>query len=354
MSSSKKVPGCSVRKLFIYNLKELPILQLDEKTNKKIQPLDIISFQGADIASSLIGVATTLDSGNADFSHTGMVVNGELIPELKEVLGGKLGIWESTNSRSFGNVIRPVPVDMITGTGRLGSQVRLLETVVADYLLQPGQKNVHIFNDPEVPRELVLAHKSYVCWSKLHKNPWRRRKNESRETLVMRREHVRIKFNLIFGVLRDSVYELNIPLLISAVGPVGEITGNLINSLNPCKRIASGTELLIVTKAGETEADVEFEFCSEMVFRALSFLGLVPDDIAPSKITPVEFFGSATQGLDTVVSSLSYIIPKNIRIEWFQERLSNDPEPEFKPRVRKYGKRKEDHTGLKNRLRRFV
>lgn len=107
----------------------LPYSQLQPK----IQPLDLILFQGADFVSQTL-LRKELKTPN-NFSHVGLVVTSDILPDVKALIPGRLYVWESTIANSLP-----------------GLQIRDLEEVITAYTATPGVK---------------------VAWGHLQKNPWR-------------------------------------------------------------------------------------------------------------------------------------------------------------------------------------
>lgn len=319
-----------------YDLKVVPILHLNKETLDQLAPLDLISFQAGDLVSKLIALATIWDSGNSDFSHSGMVVDEELMPWLAPVLKGRKAIWESTNSKTFGGIVDSGTKDLVTGKGKLGSQIRLLEDVVIDYLIKDDSDAELLRQGKTLERKQIKKNSSYICWSKLRQNPWRRLPTDTDASFQKRRGDITHQIALIYKKLGDSEYEINLAMLGSSVVPILKPAGELIHHLSGVLGNNDKRNDTVNESAGETGADLQFEFCSELVFRVWQLLDLAPPHISASKITPVEFYGSKSQKMDMLVESISYLIPPGVPKSDFRHRIWNKkgkPTPEERSKI---------------------
>ena len=311
------VPKLKVDKLR-YDLKTIPIVQLTEDNLSKLTPLDLISFQDGDIIAKAIGLATIFDSGNSDFSHSGIVVDETVMPWLAPILKGRKAIWESTNSKTFGGLVDAGPADMVTGGRKLGSQVRPLDEVIDYYLFKSkGSRSKLTRNEQLDPKEIKQGC-SYICWSELKNNPVRRTPQDTDQTYHDRLKGVQTKLEFVYGLLGMAGYEVNLAMLASTVVPAVRPAAELIHEICGDNK---ETLQLVNEMAGEEDADLKYQFCSELVFRVWQLMGLAPLHISASKITPVEFFGSKSQKLDTLVTTITYLIPQEVKKEHFRKRI---------------------------------
>src|SRR6056297_2929884 len=109
--------------------KKIPL----EKVYDQIQPLDLLQFRGKDFLSDTIRFAQEWMLGDGTFSHSGIVVNKDLMPWLKKLQPNKLYVLESTMSYSLFGMTDGVP-DAIRNKGVFGVQIRLLDEVLEAYI----------------------------------------------------------------------------------------------------------------------------------------------------------------------------------------------------------------------------
>jgi len=98
---------------------------------KMIEPLDLVLFSGNDLVSSTIRRLQNkkLDVGN--FSHVGVIVSSDILPNIKELQVGEWYVWESTSSLRLPGFENEVPD--IFGKHKLGVQIRNLKKVIDIY-----------------------------------------------------------------------------------------------------------------------------------------------------------------------------------------------------------------------------
>src|SRR5437868_4194060 len=114
-----------------------------------IKPFDLIAFRGGDVISDLIAVLEKYEVGCDTFTHVGMVVTSEILPN-QNLDPNKLYILESTFGYQIPLIYDNKP-DVITGKGNFGVLLRDLEEIIPWY----------IYND-----------KTKVAWCKLLNNPF--------------------------------------------------------------------------------------------------------------------------------------------------------------------------------------
>jgi hypothetical protein len=102
---------------------------------KKIKPLDLIVFRGADIISWTISAIQNVCLGCGDWTHVGVVVTTDLMP-IRNGKPGRLYILESTLSGRFGDGV----IDYERGVGTFGVQVRDLKHVIHQYDKDPNTR----------------------------------------------------------------------------------------------------------------------------------------------------------------------------------------------------------------------
>ena len=94
-----------------------------------IFPLDIILFRGTDGVSDLIRVVEQDVRGCGDFSHAGIIVTRELLPNLTKLEAKKLYVMESTMSYPL-PLVSDGPPNILTGKGYFGVQIRDLSILL--------------------------------------------------------------------------------------------------------------------------------------------------------------------------------------------------------------------------------
>lgn len=99
-----------------------------------IQPLDIILFRGnQDIVSDGIRDAEGIVQGNNEWSHVGIVISKRWCPAINlpdNIDQDRLLLWESNVSSSCAIITKDPTLDIETGHGFLGVQIRDLASVI--------------------------------------------------------------------------------------------------------------------------------------------------------------------------------------------------------------------------------
>lgn len=153
--------------------------KLYEEVQTSFNPLDLIFFRGQDIVSAAICTLQELSTGEGYWSHVGILVNNEILPEVEELLPDRWYVWESTMSGDL-----PIGTDGVldieTNKGFFGVQLRDLEYVVRNYSQNCGM----------------------VGWSKLRRNPWQNPHNRSiikkqMKKLYYKYHHTKYNYNPI-------------------------------------------------------------------------------------------------------------------------------------------------------------
>ncbi len=222
-------------------------------------PLDLLLFKGGDLFSTTIRFIEELTTGYGDYSHVGIIVTKDILPNVGGLEDGKLYVWESTMSHSLGGMTDGVP-NVETGKGRLGAQIRDFKEVLKSYTQSEGTE---------------------VAWCKLIDNPWNPI-DENLSLLAKRRKKlakVMMKCHRDYG---NKVYELNVL--------------SLLASVIPCLRPARDT-----VEWDEDEEDQDFVFCSELVALIYRRLGVLGKEFDPSNVVPVDFLGCDADGMPKLV-----------------------------------------------------
>lgn len=120
--------------------------RLYNEISKEFSPFDAILFQGGDVVSKTIMIAEEMsvdDDGEYKFSHLGMLVNSQVLPDIKQLIPGEWYVFESTMSMQ---PYDSVP-DVVSKQGKFGTQIRHLT-------------------------EIVHSYNGKMAWGKLINNPW--------------------------------------------------------------------------------------------------------------------------------------------------------------------------------------
>lgn len=220
-------------------------------------PLDLLLFRGGCIFSTVIMTAEKITTGYGKYSHAGIIVTKDVLPEVKELEEGKLYVWESTMSYPLGEMTDGVP-NVETGKGKFGVQLRDFEEVLKAYTKSEGTE---------------------VAWCKLINNPWNSKKKK-RVVKTMAR---------CYRDYGDKVYEVNIL--------------SLLASVIPCLRQARDTI------EWDDEEIQDFVFCSELAALVYRRLGLLSKEFDPSDVIPVDFLGYDADGMPRLVEDPIMLLP---------------------------------------------
>jgi hypothetical protein len=232
-----------------------------------IKPLDLVMFKGGDFLSDFIRFLEKSRNKNISkkeydlecdaFSHVGIVVNDEILndPRLKP---GKLYIWESTMSGKLSD-----GVYNIDGKSYLGVQLRDLDKVVKAYDLDQDTD---------------------IAFCSVKDSVLSQYKNEYEALLKQRFTTLFIKYN---GVRYDAnLYSLS-------------------SSIFPCLR-----------KTRDEIEDIcnseEWLFCSELVAIVYKELYLIPKNVDPKNVVPMDFVGYDVDSMEN--GGLPIVVKKPIYI----------------------------------------
>ena len=202
----------------------------------ELKPFDIILFRGGELVSDAISFVEKIFVGEGDWTHTGMVITTDIIP-IKNGVPGKLYVWESTMSGKLADGINNVE----TGDGFFGVQIRDLEKVIDKYDKDGDTK---------------------VAWCRLLENPLNKKDDETDEEYNQRVELVKENVYKFYKDHNNTTYDYNCLNLLSAV-------------YDKMPKWKNNTF-----------------FCSELVTAIYQVLGLIPKNIDPELMSPVEFVTS--------------------------------------------------------------
>lgn len=197
-----------------------------------IRPFDLVLFKGGDFVSDIIRFAERKSAkyNKKDYSHCGVIITKEVYDDdsLQE---GKLYVLESTVSGRLGQ-----NVPDIHGKSFLGVQIRDFETLLPEY----------------------LKGDTYVSIGVLKDHPFN---NMSKKTAK----------KLLTEFINDNqykVYDFN-PLVLGS---------SVCMCLRKPKRILCSDPQKLL-------------FCSELACMLYQKLGLIPENVDPETVVPMDFLG---------------------------------------------------------------
>ena len=224
-----------------------------------IKPFDLIAFRGGDVISDLIAILEKYEVGADTFTHVGIVVTSEILPN-QNLDPDKLYILESTFAYQIPLIYDNKP-DVITGRGHFGVILRDLEEII----------NWYICND-----------KTKVAWCKLLNNP------------VINNDLI-TKFEQFFDSYHNRTYDMDLLGLFGAIFPqirgLRDLQDKLLNKM--FKRI----------KGKDFPA---WQFCSELVANAYQLIGVIDQKFDSKNVLPIDFFGYDRDGIPKLVCEPIY------------------------------------------------
>jgi len=217
-----------------------------------IRPLDLVLFRGSDLISWIIREVQYIEFKMDNYSHVGVVVDNNILPNIPQLKSGRKYILEST----LGEYIP----DVLTGNIKFGVQIRDLEDVIRSYTLIPG---------------------SEVGYCRLKPYPL----------------NVVDKMNEVIKEYADKFYETNPIRLLACVFPSLRwlrlvedyifIEGHRI--LSSIKAIDYNQNIdNISIKDAIRYVDNLSLFCSQLAVIVYQRLNLLPNTINPSDISPIQ------------------------------------------------------------------
>lgn len=216
------------------------------QTRNQLAPLDLLLFKGGDFVSDIIRKSERLwlGKGAGEFSHVGLVVTRNLLPDNELLKWGELYIWESTISGKLGQGVKNVE-----GRSFLGVQLRKLDDVIEAY---------------------DSSKKTRVAWCPLL------------HPLDTTDTKITDQFTKIFKELDGRRYDANMM--------------SLGSSLFSCMR--RGRRFVeMATGTGD------WLFCSELAALVYKEMGILPPDTNEKNVVPVDFIGYDKDGLPVVVET---------------------------------------------------
>lgn len=239
---------------------------------EQLRPFDLLSFKGSDSISDIISKMESEHLGVGEFSHSGMVITANLLPQLN-LDPEKRYVLESTFSHSLPG--RKDCPDILTHKGEFGVQVRDLDEVVPLYL---------------------AGGKSHIAWCPLLNNPW---SPSSKEKLVE-------QFTPVFQSFYGRRYDLS----------VEDLLGSLYPELRPLRnfrdKFYSGLYSLLHAfglKKGKL-GPAGWQFCSELVANVYQNMGILDKKYDARDVVPMDFFGCDQDGIPCLVDNPVFITYK--------------------------------------------
>lgn len=235
----------------------------------QLRPFDLLSFRGDDGVSNLISKLEKEHLGVGEFSHSGLVVTADLIPDL-DLDPAKKYVFESTFSYSLPSM-KNTP-DILTHKGEFGVQLRDLDEVVPIYLHDD---------------------KAHIAWCPLINNPW---EHEEKEQLIA-------SFKEIFDQYHGRTYDLSVEDLIGSLYPEMRPLRNLRD------KFFSGLYSFLHSlglKKGKL-GPAGWQFCSELVANVYQKLGIIGKQFDPRDVVPMDFFGCDQDGIPCLVKNPIFI-----------------------------------------------
>jgi hypothetical protein len=252
----------------------------------KLRPFDLIAFHGGDCVSALISELESFEVGVGAFSHVGMVVTADILPEAS--FGGNTVqlkpnhpyVFESTFSYDVAGLADGAH-DVVTGKGAFGVQLRDLEEVIPRY---------------------ITNEKTKVAWCRLLNNPFDPLPDEPAENLALRRKLLEEEFTEFFKKYEQRTYEADIGSLLAsmfpALRPLRTIRDDIFKGLYSVLH-SFGIAKNKVGPAG-------WEFCSQLVATVYQSIGVIGPKFNPEDVVPVDFFGCDKDGIPALVDKPVY------------------------------------------------
>ena len=307
MSTTRSNQKSLIKKSMKLSMDESNLFSYQE-IKDKLLPFDLIAFRGGDLISDLITILEEYQVGVGVFSHVGMVVTADILPNFyydgKEftLKPNHPYILESTFSYNIKGIMDNSP-DVIIRKGHLGVQLRDLEEVIPRY---------------------IIDEKTKVAWCKLLNNPFDIIEGESIETSNRRRDIVKEKFINFFESYHGRLYEMNPESLFAAMFPslrfIRSIRDNIFKSL---------FEVLCSWGITKKKTDPSgWQFCSELVANVYQTINVISEDFDPRDILPIDFFGNDQDNLPGLVSSPIFIkdwdLPGNSAVHYAIENVTHN------------------------------
>lgn len=253
----------------------------------KLRPFDLVAFRGGDLISNLVTTLETYAIGIGTFSHVGMIVTSDILPQATangrcvKLIPGKAYLFESTFTYSFAGLGDGIP-DIVTGKADFGVQLRDLEEVIPRYIIDEQTK---------------------VAWCPLKNNPFNEIPGEAQVNLKKRRGILRKVFGDFFHRYEDRLYEISIIGLFSAMFP----SLRLIRDIRDSIFTALYSTLHLCGLDNNRSGPAGWQFCSELVANVYQDIGVISPSFNPKNVVPIDFFGCDVDGLPALVEPPVFI-----------------------------------------------
>lgn len=220
----------------------------------EIKPFDLICFRGDEFVSKTISKIQEYYFGNGEWTHVGLVITSDIIP-FKNSKPNTIYILESTMSGNFGDTVN----NEETGLGKFGVQIRRLDKVIDNYIKNDITK---------------------IGWCKLINNPLEKQNNEIEIEYNDRINKLKLDINDFYNIHKEDKYDYKIITMFKTIFPC----------INKNKYIR---------KFFHTDNKY---FCSELVAEIYRIIGIIPKNIDPEEIAPIELLGYTNNNLEQIVN----------------------------------------------------
>lgn len=225
--------------------------------NHKARSFDILAFRGGDLTSNLISHLESSTTSSGEYSHVGMVVKADILPEFTHKKGvfvldpHTTYVLESTFSfKAPGQDGTP---DVVCGKGKFGVQLRNLDDICHRYIKKKKTK-IDLYSITHNPIDGV--------WDEQQKR----------------------KFRDCFEDVYGRKYEMDF------LGLFGAMFSQLRFARHTRDTIANTFFELIDTKKNAYNP-AGWLFCSELLGYVYCEMGILPKSINPQDVLPVDLVG---------------------------------------------------------------
>jgi hypothetical protein len=255
--------------------------------SRRFSPCDLLLFRGGDWISKTIMKIETIENGKGEFSHVGVIVNSEVLPNIPQLEKGKWYILESTCTVPY--FTDGVP-DIRTGMIRFGVQIRDLEKVVIDYEgIRQKMKAGAIGGDES----------RIVAWARLKRNPWR---DPGLRELTIKR------MTKLVEKVGYRPYEYRLINLLAAAFPWLRRERLWFDEF-----VSDGYHALSTLGIAKDKTPKEVEestlFCSQLVCMVYKTIGRVDKSIDPADIDPMDYLVPRDPKFPLLVDEPIEIVP---------------------------------------------
>lgn len=234
----------------------------------RFTPLDLLFFKGEGIHSKFIQHVQDKFVGDGTFSHVGILISKDLLPHLDFLEEDKWYVWESTISVPIPYLQTDEIVNVETGEGKIGVQIRNFEDVLKDYT--------------------NLSKNKFVAWAPLKDNPW---KDPSKRKSIMK------TLKQIYDQTKDLHYEKDLFEFSTSILSFGRPLQTKINDVLISKFSHPSFKTHIIKQkdheksSSSTHPNDDSYFCSELVAYIYKSLGIIDSNIHAKWAIPMDFLG---------------------------------------------------------------